>query len=254
MDVDLQEALEHARLGAEIASEIMLRHYRGDYEVFNKEGAANRAGAVLTEPDILCDRALQNHFASRYPDHAVVSEESTDSLSTDWFEREWIWYIDPIEGSLSYLEGTDNFGVSIGLCRDGVPLLGVLRNPARDLEAWACAGCGAYVNSEPVGFSRPSLHPARLILSSNQCGRKSYRRAIEILKPSEVVTLESVVTKTIFLLQGRGDYYFSLPYEVFHGGCPSAWDLRGICSHRRRGRRRLDRHIWRAVFFQSFRH
>ena len=225
MTLDLKEALTHARRGADIACRVMMWHYRSQYQVFKKENAGDRAGAVLTEPDLLCDRALMEHFSKLYPDHAIVSEESADTLPGDRREREWIWFIDPIDGSLSYLEGTDNFGVSIGLARRGEPVLGVLRNPAKDLEAWAIKGGGAFVNSQKATLDKSSRQPPRLILSSNQRERRSYKLAIEKLKPDNIVTLESVVTKTILLLQGEGDYYFSLPYEVFGGGCPSAWDL-----------------------------
>lgn len=228
--MDLEKALERARGGAEIACGLMMRHYRGDYAVYTKGDAADRAGAVLTEPDLLCDAALLEHFGTLYPDHAVVSEESYGSLAEGWHEREWVWHIDPIDGSLSYLEGSDNFGVSIGLARGGEPVLGVLRNPAQGIEAWAAAGLGAFVNGEPVGFKEPCGEPPRLLLSSNQAGRRSYRRAVEILRPSEIIKLESVVTKAIYLLQGRGDYYFSLPAEVFGGGRPSVWDLAGAAA------------------------
>ncbi len=230
MDVDLESALEDAQRGAEIACELMMRTYRGEYEVFTKEGAGDRAGAVLTEADLACDKALQEFFTSRYPGHAVVSEESVESLPGGWEEHEWIWFIDPIDGSLSYLEGTDNFGVSIALTRRGEPLLGVLNNPALELSAWAARGKGAFVNGKPVKPAGVIAEPPRLMLSSNQSERYSYKKAIEIFRPSEVVMLASVVTKTMRLLQDGADYYFSLPHEVFGGGCPSAWDFAGSAA------------------------
>ena len=85
--VDLAKALDDACRGAEIACELMMRTYRGDYEVYTKEGAGDRAGAVLTEADLECDRALQHFFTSRYPGHAIVSEESVGSLPEGWQEQ-----------------------------------------------------------------------------------------------------------------------------------------------------------------------
>ena len=221
----MNEALEVARRGARIACEIMIRHYRSDYSVYEKEGAADRAGAVLTEPDLLCDEAMQSHFGEHFPDHSVVSEESVDKLPERWHENEWIWYIDPIDGSLSFLEGTDSFGVSIALTRNGKPILGVLRNPALELEAWAVAGGGAFLNGSPVVVAAQPHNPARLILGASQSMRYSYGLAVERLKPQEILTIPSVVTKAIRMLQGAGEYYFSLPHKVFGGGCPGAWDL-----------------------------
>jgi myo-inositol-1(or 4)-monophosphatase len=227
MNLDLAKALDDARKGAEIACELMMRRYKGEYAVYTKEDAGDRAGAVLTEADLECDAALQEHFSALYPDHAIVSEESVEKLVEGWHEKEWIWFIDPIDGSLSYLEGTDNFGVSIGLTRRGEAVLGVLGNPARGLEAWAVRGMGAYVNGQLVKLGSAADDLPRLMLSSTQSSRYSYKRAMELLAPSKIVTLESVVTKTMLLLQDEADYYFSLPFEVFKGGCPSAWDFAG---------------------------
>jgi fructose-1,6-bisphosphatase/inositol monophosphatase family enzyme len=230
MKPDFKKALSDARRGAEIACELMMRRYRGKYAVYTKEGAGDRAGAVLTEADLECDAAMQEYFTSLYPDHAVVSEESVEKLPEGWVEREWVWYIDPIDGSLSYLEGTDNFGVSISLTHRGEAVLGVLSNPARGLHAWAVKGEGAFVNGKRVGIERAADEPPRLMLSSTQSERYSYRRLIELLAPSRIVKLESVVTKAILLLQDEADYYFSLPFEVFKGGCPSAWDFAGSAA------------------------
>ena len=228
--MELDNALYIARRGARTACEIMMRHYRSDYSVYEKEGAADRAGAVLTQPDLLCDEAMQSHFGEHFPGHTIVSEESVDSLPDGWHDNEWIWYIDPIDGSLSYLEGTDSFGISIALTRNGEPLLGVLCNPALELEAWAVAGGGAFLNGSPVGPPAKAQNPARLILGASQRLRYSYGLAVERLRPPEIKTIPSVVTKAIRMLQGEGEYYFSLPHRVFGGGCPGAWDLAGAAA------------------------
>jgi 3'-phosphoadenosine 5'-phosphosulfate (PAPS) 3'-phosphatase len=225
MSTDLSFALEAARRGAETACGIMMSNYRGSFQVYTKSGAYDRAEAVLTEPDIQCDRALQSHFSALFPEHVIVSEESEGVLQEGWHEKEWVWYIDPIDGSMSFLDGTDNFGVSICLAHEGEPVLGVLKNPARGLEAWSAAAFGAFVNGERAVIDFPSRWPPRLIMSSRQRRKTSYRRTVDILRPEKITLMESVVTKAIMLLMGEADLYFSLPYEVFGGGCPRVWDV-----------------------------
>lgn len=225
MDSKLQDFLESARQGAGMACRLMMQYYRGSYEVYSKDGAHDRAESILTEPDILCDKALQDHFTRLYPEHSVVSEESEDSLPAGWPEKAWIWYIDPIDGSLSYSKGTDNFGTAICLAHKGEPVLGVVSNPAREYEAWSAKGAGAFLNGESVSFRSSGHWPPRLILSNRQKSRTSYRRTIDIMKPEKFLIMESVVTKAITLLRGEGDLYFSLPHEVFSGGCPKVWDV-----------------------------
>lgn len=228
--MDLKSALEQAREGGKIACGIMMKYYRDDYATYTKQGARGRAEAVLTEPDLLCDRALQEFFSSRFPESAVISEESYTATNNGWQKKEWVWFIDPIDGSLSYLEGTDNFGVSIGLAHRGRPVLGVLNNPALGLEAWAAEGIGAFLNGKEVGFDLPAGDPPVLILSEGQKKSPNYGPARDELKPGKTLYHRSVVTKALYLLAHKADYYFSLPYEVFRGGQPNYWDIAGAAA------------------------
>lgn len=228
--MNIDYALEQARQAAAGADEIMMSYYKQDYQTYQKDGARGRAEAVLTEPDLKCDEYLHSFLTKAFPGCSVVTEESVDKLESDWHEREWIWYVDPIDGSLSYLEGSDCFGVSIALCRHGSPVLGVISNPVLELTAWAAEGRGAFLNSEPVSFSPLKTGKPSLMLSVGQNRSPSYRYVMTYLRPDELKLKRSVVTKSILVLSGDADYYFSLPWEVFHGGAPNAWDLAGSAA------------------------
>jgi fructose-1,6-bisphosphatase/inositol monophosphatase family enzyme len=225
--MNLDQALQAAREAAAIAADIMLGNYRGSYATWSKPGARGRAEEVLTQPDLQCDAAVRAHLEGRFPQAAIVSEESADELAPGWHEREWIWYIDPIDGSLSYLEGSDHFGIAIGLTFRGRPVLGVINNPLLGFNAWGIVGEGAYVNGRRIDFAAPPRPVPRLLLSFGQNNSRSYRRALELLRPEVLIMQRSLVTKTISILTGQADYYFTLPFEVFHGGRPNAWDLCG---------------------------
>lgn len=226
-ELDLKSALVHAHEAAAMADEIMMRSYRGDYATYTKPGARGRAEAVVTQPDLECDEALVAFIEEHYPDTVVVSEESYENLAPDWHENEWIWYVDPIDGSLSYLEGSDSFGVSIGLVHKGEPVLGIITNPALGWTAAGLVGEGAWFNGKEIAFEQPHQTPPQLLLSVGQNNSRSYRLAFEFLDNGAPLLRRSVVTKTLMILRQDADYYFSLPYDVFHGGRPNAWDLAG---------------------------
>lgn len=223
--MNLDHALTIARAAAASAARIMRESYRGEYPVWRKEGARGRAEEILTEPDLRCDAAICSQLAAAFPDAAIVSEESPQKAPHDWTGREWVWFVDPIDGSLSFLEGSDHFGSAIGLAHRGRALLGVITNPVLDLEAWGIVGRGAWVNGRAVDFPAELRRSPRLLLSYGQNFSRSYRRALEILRPELLFMQRSVVTKTISILTGQADYYFSLPFDVYHGGRPNLWDL-----------------------------
>lgn len=64
-----------------------------------------------------------------------------------------MWIVDPLDGTTNYAHGLPEFAVSIGLARDGVPVLGVVYNPIRDEMFWGKRGGGAYLNESQISVS-----------------------------------------------------------------------------------------------------
>lgn len=123
--------------------------------------AARRAGAVvmsffgrdltvahkapdqpLTEADLAADALLHDLLIGARPDYGWLSEETRDR--PDRLERQRVWIVDPIDGTRSFVAGRPEFAVSIGLVVSGLPMLGVVYNPARDELFRAVRGGGAF--------------------------------------------------------------------------------------------------------------
>ncbi|KAA5603384.1 inositol monophosphatase family protein [Blastochloris sulfoviridis] len=77
------------------------------------------------------------------PDYGFLMEESGAVEGSDKSHR---WLVDPLDGTTNFLHGIPHFAVSIGLERDGVPVAGVIYNPATDELFTAERGRGAFVN------------------------------------------------------------------------------------------------------------
>jgi 3'-phosphoadenosine 5'-phosphosulfate (PAPS) 3'-phosphatase len=108
------------------------------------------------EPVTLADRAASDlivaGLAQAFPDDIVISEERADNLARLGARR--VWYVDPIDGTKDFIRGSEGFAVMIGLCVDGVPLLGVVHQPRGGRTFWATPA-GAWT-------SAPGSAPARL--------------------------------------------------------------------------------------------
>lgn len=95
-------------------------------------------GSPVTDADLESDRRIHHDLTAAFPDHAVVTEEG----NTRWEGERWTWVVDPIDGTSNYSAGVPYWCVSIALCLDGMPVLGVVDAPSLDQRHTAVAGHG----------------------------------------------------------------------------------------------------------------
>ena len=126
-------------------------------EVKTKQAGTSLAAQVVTEVDHLSQAIILQILqpACDWFDLALLSEESPDDrlrLSKDYF-----WCIDPLDGTLPFIESVPGYSVSIALVsREGVPLLGVVFDPVTQTLYHAIKGQGVWRNHQPL---TPLLHP-----------------------------------------------------------------------------------------------
>ncbi len=140
-DIDLDEVRSWAREAGDIAR----RH-------FNQGTGWRKADrSWVTDADMAIERLLADHIAARYPQHGIIAEELTH-YGTD---REFVWAIDPLDGTASYVAGLATWCVSLGLLRAGVPYLGVIYLPILDDYYWAEPASGAFRNGQAIHVAAP---------------------------------------------------------------------------------------------------
>jgi inositol-phosphate phosphatase/L-galactose 1-phosphate phosphatase/histidinol-phosphatase len=89
---------------------------------------------------------MRRLILGEYPDHGIHGEE----LGLERIDAEWVWVIDPIDGTKAFISGMPLFGVLIALCRNGRPVLGVIDQPI-SRERWVGAdGVPTTLNGAPV--------------------------------------------------------------------------------------------------------
>jgi myo-inositol-1(or 4)-monophosphatase len=119
---------------------------------------------LVTESDLASERLIIDRIKSHYPRHAILAEESGASQPGDREEdRDWLWIIDPLDGTTNYAHGYPCFCVSIGLQHKGRLELGVVYDPMRDEVFSAERGQGAALNGRRIRVSAtPALASALL--------------------------------------------------------------------------------------------
>src|SRR5580704_12828487 len=97
--------------------------------LFRTRLAVEDKGAAGFDPVTLADRAaeaaMRQLIGQRYPEHGIVGEE----YGAERAGAEFVWVLDPIDGTRSFIAGLPLWGVLIGLLREGRPVLGMMAQP-----------------------------------------------------------------------------------------------------------------------------
>jgi fructose-1,6-bisphosphatase/inositol monophosphatase family enzyme len=168
-------ALEVARRCAEEGGRLAIRRFRRPQEV-----SVKGRGNLVTATDVDVERLIQDILAREYPQHAVLSEEEytrangggmVNSAVADArgaAHGEWMWVVDPIDGTRNYVSGIPFFCVNVALCHHGEPVVAVTHDPVHGETFWAEKGAGTHLSSAGDGdrpcraSSKPSLQASVL--------------------------------------------------------------------------------------------
>jgi len=103
-------------------------------------------GSPVTDLDRRIEKRMRVLIEDRYPEHGIFGEEY-DSRNLD---AEFVWVLDPIDGTMAFIAGIPVYGTLIGLAHRGRPFLGVIEHPATN-ERWVgITGQFARHNGEAV--------------------------------------------------------------------------------------------------------
>lgn len=128
------------------------------YEKWDK---ADGAGPV-TAADLAVNRMLEAELMGARPDYGWLSEESAPQAERQ--QAEQVFIIDPIDGTRSFIEGSDTWAHSIAIAHQGQVVAGVVYLPKRDLMFTAAKGKGAFLNGAPITPStRDALTGANIL-------------------------------------------------------------------------------------------
>lgn len=108
---------------------------------------------IVTEVDKACEKLICDFLKERFPSHDILAEEGTGTKNTKK-NSEWLWIIDPLDGTVNYAHGYPLFAVSIALLHKGHAVVGVVFEPNRGELFAAERGGGAVRNEKPIRVSQ----------------------------------------------------------------------------------------------------
>jgi myo-inositol-1(or 4)-monophosphatase len=134
---------------AALATGVILQDYLGKVEdTITEKG---RPGDLLTAADKASEKVILEILQRHFPQHSILAEES-GKLGDQ--TNEYLWAIDPLDGTTNYAHQYPYFTVSISLFIEGVPQVGVIYDPFHNELFRAAAGLGATRNRRPIKVSK----------------------------------------------------------------------------------------------------
>jgi len=199
-EIDLSEVREWASAGGTIA-----RHYF-HASVQQRRKADN---SYVTQADVEIEQFLRARISERYPDHGIMGEEEGIGA----IEREFVWSLDPLDGTDAFVAGLPVWGVSIGILREGVPYLGVIYLPLTDECYWNDSHGRAYCDDQLLAVSQNSELSAQDSIMVTSRAHNEY----DISFPGKVRSLGSFAAHCCYV--ARGSVLGALL------GYPQLWDI-----------------------------
>ena len=106
----------------------------------------------VSDVDKNAERIIIDAIQQAYPNHAILAEESGQASSGS--DSEYTWIIDPLDGTLNFLQGIPHFAISIGVLKGKHLEHGVIVDPIRNEEFVASRGYGAQLNGKRIRVSK----------------------------------------------------------------------------------------------------
>ncbi|MCX8079616.1 MAG: inositol monophosphatase [Bacteroidia bacterium] len=176
---------------------------------------------LVSYVDIESEKIITTELLSIFPESGILGEESQNNR-----KGEWMWMIDPLDGTTNFSHGLPIYCVSIALTYFAEPLLGVVFDPQRDECFYSMKGKGAFLNGNPIKCSDVSEMAKCLVGTGfptrDFSRRKEYLQALHDLmeKTQGVRRMGSAAIDLCYVACGRLDVFFEYnlsPWDVAAG-------------------------------------
>ncbi|MEQ8706868.1 MAG: inositol monophosphatase family protein [Phaeodactylibacter sp.] len=214
------------------AGQVIQKAVNEDVVVEQKQGGESYASQVVTAVDKACEAIILSELIPTCEefDLALLSEETEDDGSR--FEKDFFWCVDPMDGTLAFINKRPGFSVSIALvAKDGTPYIGVVFDPVTHTLYHAVKGKGAFKNDRP--WSPECTNPHLTYVTDRQLKDTPQAAEINSFLQEQVETLQlngvkeingaGAVLNALRVLENGPACMLKFPKKEQGGG--SIWDF-----------------------------
>ncbi len=186
----------------------------------------------VSDTDIAAERLIISRLSSAFPHHRILAEEGgfaqshMSQGSPGEAEDAPVWVVDPLDGTNNFVHGFPHVAISLALCVEGKPVVGVIHDPLRGETFSAYQGGGCRLNGESVSVSSISRLADAFLAAGFPYDRRTaadnnVQRLDHFLRRSQGVRRAgSAALDLAYVACGRFDGFFEIrlsPWDVAAG-------------------------------------
>lgn len=166
---------------------------------------------LVTDADFDAQETIFKILSDAFPTHGYLGEEGLEQAGQ---ESDYLWVIDPLDGTMNYVHGFPYYCVSIAMQYKGRIVVAVVYDPTRDDLFHACQNSGAFLNGERIQVSGVEKLSDSLCIASlpvaGDVAHPAVKKFLAVLPIARTVQrLGSAAMNLAYLACGRADVYWS---------------------------------------------
>ncbi|MDY6783617.1 MAG: inositol monophosphatase family protein [Cyanobacteriota bacterium] len=206
------------------ATDILRSYYRGEMSEDSLEIKDKKDGPV-TSADLAANRYILENLKSALGEEEF-GYESEETVQDGAIEKDWVWVIDPLDGTRDFIDKTGEYALHIALAYKGRPMLAVVTIPEAEKLYFAIKGQGTYLETRDGTSKRISVSDRSRIEDLSMIASRSHRdkrlnTMLERMPFKERHYMGSVGGKISTIVDGSCDVYISLSGK----SAPKDWDF-----------------------------
>ena len=230
--VDIKELINDLRMISWEAAEILLNYAEIIKFSNNKTKIIKNNNSLdpVTLADLKVNDLVIKRIKDKYKgiDWEILSEENVKISSLDCnSDADWIWILDPLDGTKDFIQGTCNYAMHLALNYKKKPYLGIVLIPEKE-ELWISNGEKVWCENKDGSKALPKISKNKsledmVLVSSKNHGNESLKNLIFKINFKKVIVMGSIGCKIASIARGESDIYICL--SLPGGTSPKDWDF-----------------------------
>ncbi len=230
--VNINNLIEDLRDFSWEAADILKYYYQRIYKDENKNKFIKFKGNddPVTLADLKVNQRIIKRIHEKYPNinwHILSEESIKDELVSKSKESDWLWVLDPLDGTKDFIQGTGNYAMHLALNYKNKPYLGVVLIPEKN-ELWISDGLNSWCETRDGTTKKSCLSRGKKIrdltlVSSKNHSNETLKLLIDKAQFRKTISMGSIGCKIASIIRGESDIYISL--SLPGKSSPKDWDF-----------------------------